>query len=56
MKKTVDLCVPCAALLKGGYSLTWIGGGVDNKITCSHCGKRRYGGTYEMVAKKEGRF
>ena len=56
MKKKVDLCVPCAALLKEGYSLTRICGGVDNKITCAHCGRRRYGDTYEMMAKKAGRL
>lgn len=56
MIKQIDLCVPCAATLKEGHTLTRIGGGVNNKITCAHCGKRRYGDTYEMVAKKAGRF
>ncbi len=54
MKKKVDLCVPCAALLGEGFTLTKIAGGVNNKITCAHCGKRRYGDTYEMTKKKGG--
>ncbi len=54
MKKKVDLCGPCAAVLGEGFILTRIAGGVDNKITCAHCGKRRYGATYEMTPKKRG--
>lgn len=54
MKKKVDLCVACAATLREGYTLTRIAGGVDNKITCSHCGRRRYGSTYEMASRKRG--
>lgn len=25
-----------------------VGGGVDHKVTCSHCGRRRYGATYTI--------
>ena len=31
-----------------------VGGGVDNKVTCSKCGRRRYGATYEVGKKKNG--
>lgn len=55
MKKTADLCGGCIDKMAEGYILTRIAGGVNNKITCACCGKRRYGATYEMVAKKKGR-
>lgn len=25
-----------------------LNGGVDHKVTCSHCGRRRYGATYTI--------
>ena len=51
MNKQHDLCAPCAEKLKQGYVLKKISGGIDNKVTCSHCGKRRYGATYELTRK-----
>lgn len=50
MKRT--LCGTCAELLRRGYDLKKIAGGVDNKITCDNCGKRRYGATYEVTPKR----
>lgn len=50
MKRT--LCGTCAELLRRGYDLKKIAGGVDNKITCDKCGKRRYGATYEVMPKR----
>ena len=47
--KQRDLCGGCAGRMKEAYLLKQIGGGVDNKIICSHCGRRRYGKTYEIV-------
>lgn len=52
--KRIDLCGKCAAKLREAYNLTKIAGGVDNKITCSQCEKRRYGATYELEKKKKG--
>lgn len=52
--KKLDLCGACAAKLGEAYSLRKIAGGVDNKVVCSNCGRRRYGGTYELSGKKEG--
>ncbi len=52
MNKQHDLCGRCAELLKGGYTLKRIAGGVDNKIVCGQCGRRRYGATYELTKKK----
>lgn len=54
MEKKVDLCTECAVRLGEAYCLTKVAGGVDNKITCAHCGRRRYGATYKMAPKKRG--
>lgn len=51
--KVFELCGRCAELLRGGYELRRVAGGVDNKITCAHCGKRRYGASYQMEKKSE---
>lgn len=48
------LCGTCADLLRRGYYLKKIAGGIDNKITCDNCGKRRYGYTYEVTPKQTG--
>lgn len=54
MNKQHDLCGACAEQLKEAYTLKKISGGVNNKVNCSHCGRRRYGATYEL-AKKEAK-
>lgn len=52
--KKVELCVPCAVKLEAaGYTVRKISGGVDKKIQCVECGRRRYGVTYEL--SREGR-
>lgn len=43
-----DLCLPCAIKLGAVYSVKKVSGGVDNKIICAECGRRRYGATYEI--------
>jgi len=48
MVKEMDLCGICAALLGNAYSVRKVSGGVDNKVTCANCGKRRYGASYEV--------
>lgn len=48
MTEPKDLCGRCAAMLREGYDLKRVGGGVDHKVTCSHCGRRRYGATYTI--------
>ena len=53
MPKIRDLCGACAAKLSTAYTVRKVCGGVDNKITCAECSRRRYGATYEIV-KKEG--
>ncbi len=52
--KQMTLCGACAAKLGTAYSVRKIAGGVDHKVTCAHCGCRRYGGTYEVAKKKRG--
>ena len=51
MNKKYELCMACAQKMKEGYALKKISGGVNNKVTCSHCGLRRYGATYELTKK-----
>lgn len=48
-----ELCGKCAALLREGFQVKRVTGGVDNKVTCSNCGKRRYGATYELEKKSK---
>lgn len=48
MTEPKDLCGRCGAMLQEGYDLKRVGGGVDHKVTCSHCGRRRYGATYTI--------
>ena len=48
---TRDLCRRCAEEMKHTHKLCHVKGGVDFKITCSCCGRRRYGATYELVKK-----
>ena len=52
--KQLDLCGVCAAKLGTAYSVRKIAGGVGHKVTCAECGRRRYGGTYEVGSKKRG--
>ena len=49
-----ELCGACAAKLEEAYELRKIVQPTDNKITCAHCRRRRYGAKYEMLPKKEG--
>ena len=52
-KKTVELCGKCAELMRETYRLRKTAGGVNYKITCARCGRRRYGAAYELEAKGE---
>lgn len=48
MKRT-ELCRPCACALEreSGKRLQVVRQGVDQKVTCARCGRRRYGAVYE---------
>ena len=46
--KQMDLCRPCACSSEAeGVMLKPVRRGVDNKVQCARCGRRRYGMTYE---------
>ncbi len=47
--KDIDLCRPCACALEAeGRILTPVRKGVDLKVTCERCKRRRYGMTYAL--------
>lgn len=44
-----DLCVPCAQKLqREGKSVSVVAFGINQKVNCSECGRRRYGKTYNV--------
>lgn len=49
----LDLCRPCMEAMKRAYPLVQVGAGINRKITCRNCGRRRYGGAYKIAAKGE---
>lgn len=54
MKRKMDLCGRCAATLGNTYRVHKASGGVDNKVTCESCHRRRFGGTYEVEIGTDG--
>ena len=53
VRRTYELCTACAAkrmaeLLPNGITLAKVAGGVNNKVTCWDCQRRKFGGTYEI--------
>lgn len=53
MDKPKDLCGRCAAMLREGFDLKRVAGGVDHKVTCAHFGRRRYGASYILEKKSK---
>ena len=51
----MDLCRPCACAIEdeGKYHCRPVKGGVDNKVVCEKCGRRRYGMTYRLEEKSK---
>lgn len=49
MKKL--LCKPCAMELAARGKNVKAAGGRWEKITCAQCGRRRFGGTYELTGR-----
>ena len=47
----LDLCGACLAAVRAEHNIKLLTRGVGNKITCAKCGRRRYGGTYEVTAR-----
>lgn len=52
--KKMELCGVCATMLREVEEVKRVGGGANNKVTRSKCGRRRYGATYEVGRKKKG--
>lgn len=54
--RELDLCRPCAELLREAFTLIPVKKGIDMKVNCSNCKKRRFGATYAVMSKekKEG--
>lgn len=51
--KTIDLCRPCCEARKAaGEKLRPTITGVDRKVRCMDCGRRRFGAAYELVARE----
>lgn len=50
----LDLCYPCKVKLETAYDVKKLREEVNGKIVCAECGRRRFGGTYE-VTKKAGK-
>lgn len=46
-----DLCGACLAAVRAEHNIKLLTRGVGNKITCAKCGRRRYGGTYEVTSR-----
>ena len=47
----LDLCGACLAQVRADHAIKLLTRGVGNNITCDKCGRRRYGGTYEVTAR-----
>lgn len=50
-----DLCGACLAQVRADHAIKLLTRGVGNKITCDKCGRRRYGGTYEVTKREDKR-
>lgn len=48
-----QVCLPCLLELEkaGKHNIQRVGGGVNMKITCWRCKRRRYGAIYEISRK-----
>lgn len=47
------LCGRCAELMRERFFIKTISRAINNKITCSNCKRRRYGGTFAVEAKQK---
>ena len=52
-----QFCLPCFLELKkaGKHNVQRVGGGVNMKVTCWRCKRRRYGADYEISRKGAGK-
>lgn len=50
--KEMDLCRPCVEHMRAkGHKMQLCKGGIDKKVDCKRCGRRRYGATYQEIKK-----
>ena len=49
MEKTI--CNKCAEMLKEAYKVKKIKGRPDEKVQCENCGRRHYGGVFNVEKK-----
>ena len=55
-KRRAELCAACAREMQAnGFAVKPEQRGVNQKVTCERCGRRRYGGTYELEGMKRPR-
>ena len=48
----MELCGRCVELMRDRYMVRLVNRPINHKITCECCNLRRYGGTYDVQAKK----
>lgn len=53
MIQKVNLCGRCANVMREGYRVKKVAGGANCKVNCALCGRRRYGGNYEIEKLKK---
>lgn len=54
-QRKIDLCGVCAATAKAEFEIRLLPKPTNYKVTCQGCGRRRYGGSYEItkIAKEK---
>lgn len=49
----MELCGRCVEALRVKHQVRLVNRPINHKITCEVCKLRRYGGTYDVAAKRE---
>lgn len=50
-----DLCGKCAHEMEAAYDVRALDRAKNEKVICARCRKKRYGGRYEVLPKKENK-
>ena len=50
--KELKLCGRCEAFYRERFEVREVRHSVNEKVTCDHCGRRRYGATFEIKEKE----
>ena len=48
----MTLCGRCAEVMRSRYIVRLVNRGIDEKVTCDVCKRRKYGGTYDIQSKR----